>query len=111
MSGEQSNEEESFHTIPSHHLSNAHNEQSPPAIATYIQPAEISDDDLRLSVRTLNTEQREAYDMMLTRCRNKVKSMNSVKPEKVQPIYLFITGGAVAGKSYLIKTIYHTYCS
>ena len=34
--------------------------------------------------------------------------MNSLKPEELEPIYLFITGGAAAGKSHLIKTIYHT---
>ena len=31
-----------------------------------------------------------------------------MKPKKVEPIYLFITGGGGARKSHLIKTIYHT---
>ena len=37
----------------------------------------MSDDDLRQSVRSLNTQQRKAYDIVLTWCRNKIKNMNS----------------------------------
>ena len=37
-----------------------------------------------------------------------MKYMNSMKPVQVEPIYLFLTGGGGAGKSNLIKTIYHT---
>ena len=37
-----------------------------------------------------------------------MKNFNSLKPEKVEPIHLFVSGGAGAGKSHLIKTIYHT---
>ena len=72
------------------------------------QPTEISDDQLRESIRSLNNMQRKAYDKVLSWSRNKMKNLNSLKPEKVEPIYLFITGGAGAGKSHLIKTIYHT---
>ena len=34
--------------------------------------------------------------------------MDSLKPIEVEPIYLFLTGGGGAGKSHLVKTIYHT---
>ena len=37
-----------------------------------------------------------------------MKNLNCLKPEKLDPINLFVTGGAEAGKSHLIKAIYHT---
>ena len=84
------------------------NEPSTGTITYHNQPSEISDDELRKSVRSLNKKQRFAYDIVLSWCRGLIKNMNSLKPVEVQPIYLFLSGGGGAGKSHLIKTIYHT---
>ena len=84
------------------------NEPSMGIISYHNQPSEIADDELRQSIRSLNPEQRYAYNIVLSWCRKLIKNMNSLKPVEVEPIYLFLTGGGGARKSHLIKTIYHT---
>ena len=103
-SGESFNEQ-----LPSHLASSSQSDQhATQGITMHNQPLEISDDKLREAVRSLNNRQRYAYDIVLSWCRNKMKNLNCVNPNEVKPIHLFITGGAGAGKSHLIKTIYHT---
>ena len=90
---------------PSHPGRSSQTEQpGQTGISVHHQPAEISDDQLRESIRSLNEKQCQAYDIVLSWCRDKMKNLNFMKPK----IYLFITGGGGAGKSHLIKTIYHT---
>ena len=81
---------------------------SPSAITMYNQPREISDDQLRQSIRSLNNMQCKAYNRVLSWIRNKMKNLNSLKSQNVEPVSLFITGGGGVGNSHLIKTIYHT---
>ena len=102
--------EESFNEQPPSHLggSSQSEQYGQTGISLHHQPTEISDDQLRESVRSLNEKQRQAYDIVLSWCRDKMKNLNCIKPKKVEPIYLFITGGGGAGKSHVIKTIYHT---
>ena len=100
---------ESFNEQQPSDLDSTHSNEHASGTTTYHnQPSAISDDELRQSVRSLNPEQRYAYDIVLSWCRMLIKSMNSLKPVEVKPIYLFLTGGGGAGKSHSIKTIYHT---
>ena len=102
--------EESFNEQSTSDLgsSSDSSQQVSQAISTYTQPTEISDDMLRYNARSLNEKQRSAYNIVLSWCRNTMKNLNCLKPEKLDPIHLFVTGGAGAGKRHLIKAIYHT---
>ena len=99
---------ESFNEQQASHLGAVQNNPTLGAITSYNQPAEISDDMSRANIRSLNTEQRHAFDTFFTWCRGKMKNLNSLKPVEIELIYLFITEGGGAGKSHLFKTIYHT---
>ena len=58
-------------------------------------------------ITSLNTKQRYAFEIILKWCRDKVKNLSSLQPVDVDPIYLFISGGAGAGK-VIIKAVYQT---
>ena len=86
-------------SLPEHLAPNPESVQQPSGIIAYNQPSEISEDDLRKTIRSLNNEQHYAYDCVLSWCRDKMASLNTLKP-------VFVTGGA--GKSHLIKALYQT---
>ena len=77
-------------------------------ISSLTVPCEVTDDDLRATVRSLNMRQRYAFEIILKWCRDKVKKMSALQPLPVTPVYKFISGGAGAGKSHLIKALYQT---
>ena len=89
-------------------LSSRENAQTTFPVLSSFQPSQIDDGSLHSLVKSLNKKQRDAYEIVLKWCRDKVKSLNSEKPYETAPIHLFITGGAGAGKSHVIKTIYQT---
>ena len=74
------------------------------------QPPELSDNQYRMLARSLNSEQREAHRVVLQWSRAKMKALTSKTPNifYVDPIHIFVTGGAGAGKNHLINAIYQT---
>ena len=66
----------------------------------------VSDDILREMIRSLNSQQRQVFDMIYSWAKEKIKYQNSLLQHEIKPIHLFVSGGAGVGKSYLMTTIY-----
>ncbi len=76
---------ESFHEqLPSHLGSTQWSENtSPGPISFHNRPTDISDDILRQNVRSLNVQQRHAYNTFLCWCRDTMKNLNSLKSVEI----------------------------
>ena len=93
--------DESFHEQdPEHFVNSPQSNQPRNVIVTYLHPSEISDDLLHESIRSLNSNQRHAFNTVLTWCRSKMTQMNtcSNQSSEIDPLYLFLTGGGGTGK-------------
>ena len=62
-----------------------------------IASVQVDDDDLRKAVCSLNLRQQKTFNIVCHWARNKLKQMNSVFENVVEPLHLFITGGAGVG--------------
>ena len=104
--------DESFNEQPPEHFAQAVNpvryREPCYGVVSCNQPSDISDDILRESVRSLNSQQRCAYATVLTWCRTRVMNMNSLQPNEIEPLNLFTKGRCGTGKSHTIKAIVNT---
>ena len=58
---------------------------------------QVDDDDLRKKLCSLNLRQHKTINIGCHWAKNKLKQMNSVFENVVEPLHLFITGGAGVG--------------
>lgn len=61
---------------------------------------------LRDMARSLNSQQRQVFDIIYSWAKLTIKYRNCLLKRKIEPVRLFVSGGAGVGKSYLMKTIY-----
>ena len=66
-----------------------------------------SDDEINAHIRTLNSKQKEIFDVVLNWGKRHVQNLKSKNPILLDPIHIFLTGGAGVGKSHLVKCIYN----
>ena len=71
-----------------------------------VTPSTLPDAEINSSIRLLNKEQREVFEVIHEWAKKLLKNLNCVKPEVIKPLYLFITGNAGTGKSFLLNTAY-----
>ena len=65
----------------------------------------MSDDEINELIPSLNDKQREVFNVVNSWARKTVTNYSTEDPIGIEPLQLFITGGARTGKSHLIKTI------
>ena len=66
-----------------------------------------SDEQINAHIRSLNSKQREIFDVVLNWGKRYVQNSKTKHTELLEPIRIFLTGGAGVGKSHLIKCIYN----
>ena len=66
----------------------------------------VSDEDLNEGIRLLNKKQREVFNNVYSWLISYMKNLMSQNITRIQPLYLFITGGTGVGKSFLTKILY-----
>ena len=76
----------SFHEQdPEHFAHSPQSNQPHNAIVTHLHPSDLSDDLLHESIRSLNSNQRQAFNAVLTWCRTKMMQKNSNQSSGIEP--------------------------
>ena len=72
-----------------------------------VRPSVLPDTDINENVRSLNSQQREVFEIIHKWAKQYLKYQNCIIPKNVEPLHLFITGNAGTGKSFLLNLLYN----
>ena len=106
--GQQENEEVENIVLNNQHAEQDHSEQgsSTSNHAPLRRTNIVSDEELFEKIRSLNTTQRQIFDVAYNWTKTFVKLRNAKKVKTLPPLYMFLTGEGGCGKSHLLKTVY-----
>ena len=68
----------------------------------------VSDEELNEHISLLNKKQREVFNTLYSWSVSYMKNFMSQNIATIQPLYLFVTGGAGVGKSFLTNILYQS---
>ena len=69
-----------------------------------LMPQILPDDEIAKDINSLNSNQREVFNVVHTRAKNYVK----YNRQDVAPVHIFLSGSGGTGKSHLVKVIYNS---
>ena len=68
----------------------------------------MPDYELNAMIRSLNHKQRTLFNIVHSWAKQYVKSRSALSRQNLEPLYIFLTGNAGCGKSFLMKVLYQS---
>ena len=78
------------------------------SLSAYTTPTLMPDCELNAMIRSLNHKQRTIFNIVHNWAKQNVKSRSALSRQNLEPLYIFLTGNAGCGKSFLMKVLYQS---
>ena len=77
-------------------------------LPAYTTPTLMPDCELNAVIRSLNHKQRTLFNIVHSWARQYVRSRSALSLQNLEPLYIFLTGNAGCGKSFLMEVLYQS---
>ena len=78
------------------------------SLPAYTTPNLMPGCELNAMIRSLNYKQRTLFNIVHSWAKQYVKSRSALSRQNLEPLYIFLTGSAECGKSFLMKVLYQS---